>query len=71
MAGRMKEADVLAALRAHRYALIQIGNVEAPASGSAADIDRFRFTRPVMQTMLAEYELVFSDGPYALLAPRR
>jgi hypothetical protein len=69
MTGRIKEADMLAALRAHRYAMVEIGNAETPATAPPAE--RLRFTKAIMQTLGAEYEPVLIDWPYSLFAPRR
>ncbi len=63
--GRLKESDVLAMLISHHYAVIEIGTVDTPIATKS-----FRFTKAFMQTLLAEYKPVLTDGMYTVFEPR-
>ena len=66
--GRLKEADVLAMLVSHHYAAIEIDGIVNTASPVATK--RRRFTKAFMQTLLAEYRPVPTDGIYSVFVPR-
>ena len=69
MAGRMKEAPILSALRSHDYSVIEIGDGDSGIR--LAPGERMRFTSAFMRTLFADYRPVLVDRPFAVFLPRR
>lgn len=66
--GRLKESYVLTMLVSHHYAAIEIDGIVNTTSLVATK--RRRFTKAFMQTLLAEYRPVLTDGIYSVFEPR-